>query len=552
MPVVGRFEAWLVPLELRSNWRTPFFVRTWLFGIAFALGFGLLAARQRLWPLAAMLFGLFLSGLLCLGLLKWTTRLRLVTNASLALASPFLAFIGLAQSPPNPLTPVFLVLVPLLAGFMLSSAEAVTWLLVTMVLGATSEWAMANGFHVHGPPRAHFGVVMALNLVAFMLLVLAFVRWFDGIRRDTLATLEAAGRARTIFLANISHEIRTPMNGVLGLTELVLAGNLDPEQRARLELVQRSGQSLVTLIDDLLLVTRAESGRLVLSPGPTAVAKVVADVVELFSLVATQKGLTLTTRLEPGVPELVLLDGIRWRQAVTNLVSNAVKFTERGEVVVRLRAVDGRLLLEVKDQGPGIAPEVQARLFRPFEQADASTTRRFGGSGLGLALSRQLIEAMGGTLTVRSELGKGSEFVIDLPLVVAQRTREVAKVPAAATPSRKPVLVVDDNPINLLVARGLVERAGFEVQVARDGREAVAAVAHGDFAMVLMDCQMPVMDGLEATRQIRAAHHDTPIVAVTASGLPEELDACRAAGMDDCLVKPISYEMLQRVLSHAR
>jgi signal transduction histidine kinase/CheY-like chemotaxis protein len=552
MQLVGRFEAWLVPAESRANWRTPFLVRTWLFGLAFALGFGLLAARQGLWPLAAMLGGLFLSGVLCLGLFKWTARLRLVTNVSLALAAPFLAFIGLAQSPPNPLTPVFLVLVPLLAGFMLSRGEAVAWLVVVMVLGAVSEWAMANGFHVQGPPREHFGVVMALNLVAFMLLVLAFVRWFDGMRRDTLATLEAAGRARTIFLANISHEIRTPMNGVLGLTELVLAGHLEPEQRERLELVQRSGQSLVTLIDDLLLVTRAESGRLVLSPGPTAVAKVVADVVELFSLVANQKGLRLTARVEPEVPALVLLDGIRWRQAVTNLVSNAVKFTERGEVEVRLGARDGRLVLEVKDQGPGIAPEVQARLFRPFEQADASTTRRFGGSGLGLALSRQLIEAMGGSLTLRSVLGEGSVFVIDLPLVVAQGAGEVTKAPAATAPSRRPVLVVDDNPINLLVARGLVERAGFVVQVARDGREAVDAVEHGDFAMVLMDCQMPVMDGLEATRQIRAAHRDTPIVAVTASGLPEELDACRAAGMDDCLVKPISYEAMLRVLAHAR
>ena len=312
--------------------------------------------------------------------------------------------------------------------------------------------------------------------------------------------------------------------------------------------------TLITLIDDLLLVTRAESGRLVLSPRPVELEKLVADIAELFLPVAKEKGLTLRSTVAASVPQWVLLDGVRWRQVLSNLLSNAVKFTERGEVVVQLEARAGRLVLTVKDEGLGITPEVLARLFRPFEQGDDSTTRRFGGSGLGLALSRQLIEAMGGTLTVSSRVGSGSEFTVDLPLVLAE-VEVVPELPVSrATPSSRRVLVVDDNPVNLLVARGLVEKAGYSVEVARNGREAVDAVGREEFALVLMDCQMPEMDGLEATRRIRASAHrsSTPIVALTASGLPEELAACLAAGMDDCLVKPVSASMLQRALRRAR
>jgi signal transduction histidine kinase/CheY-like chemotaxis protein len=552
--VLHRLEVWLTPPSLVSDWRTPFFMRVWAYGMSFGVVFGLLAMKQGLWWLALAQGFLFASGAFCLLLLRTTARLELATHLSLVVCAPFLAFAGVLQNPPNPITPVFLLLVPLLAGFMLSRRATWFWLLVSMVLGGVSEWLMANDFHLHGAVRPHHGVVVGLNLAALMLLVLSFVRWFDRVRRDALEGLEAASRARTIFLANVSHEIRTPMNGVLGLTELVLAGHLEPAQRERVELVQRSGQTLVTLIDDLLLITRTESGRLVISPGPSMVAKVVADVIEMLEPTARQNHVALKAYVAPEVPPWLELDGVRWRQVLTNLVSNAVKFTQRGDVQVRLSADAGRLVLRVSDEGPGIAPEVLARLFKPFEQADASTTRRFGGSGLGLALSKQLVEAMGGTLSVRSEVGKGSEFTIDVPLVVSAALVKAPTPPRGSTDSRKSVLVVDDNPVNLLVARGLVERAGYSVKVARNGREAVDAVAHEDFALVLMDCQMPEMDGLEATRRIRSSseHPATPIVALTASGLPEELDACRRAGMDDCLVKPVSLAMVQRALMLAR
>ncbi len=554
MPAVwNHIERFLIPPALAGDWRTRFFIRTWAYGLGFGLVFGLVALKQQLWWLVLAQAYQMVSGMVCLVVLRFAP-LRLATHLSLALISPFLASAGLLQNPPNPMTPVFLLLVPLLASFMLSGWERRLWLAIAMVLGGAAEWMMVSGYHLQGPLRPHHGVVQALNLGALMLLVVSFVRWFDGVRQETLERLEAASRARTIFLANVSHEIRTPMNGVLGLTELVLGGALEPEQRRRIELVQRSGQTLITLIDDLLLVTRAESGRLVLSPRPVELEKLVADIVELFTPVAQEKGLTLRSTVAPSVPQWLLLDGVRLRQVLSNLLGNAVKFTERGEVVVQLEARAGRLVLTVKDEGLGITPEVLARLFRPFEQGDDSTTRRFGGWGLGLALSRQLIEAMGGTLTVSSRVGNGSEFTVDLPSVLAEV--EVApELPASrAMVSSRRVLVVDDNPINLLVARGLVEKAGYSVEVAHNGREAVDAVDREEFALVLMDCQMPEMDGLEATRRIRASPNrsSTPIVALTASGLPEELAACLAAGMDDCLVKPVSASMLQRALSRAR
>jgi len=537
-----------------DDWRGGFFVRAWTYGLGTALVFVAISLAQGLWWLLLAQAWLLASGVAGLAVFRATGRLPLAGRLSLVLLTPYLAGVGLLQNPPNPMTPVFLVLVPLLAGFLLEKAELRVWVLVAMVFGGAAEWLMASGVHLEGPVRRNAAVVIALNLVAFIWLVVSFVRWFDVVRKDMVDRLEAASRARTIFLANVSHEIRTPMNAVLGLTELVLAGKLEAPQREKVELVQRSGHSLVTLIDDLLLITRAESGRLVLSPGPSAVAKVVADVAELFGPVVAQKGLELRTEVDPAVPGWVTLDGVRWRQVLTNLISNAVKFTARGAVEVRLDTHQGALRLRVTDTGPGIDAVVQARLFRPFEQADVSTTRRYGGSGLGLALSRQLVEAMGGTLTLASRVGEGSTFTVAVPLVPASvPATAVTPVRSRAETARRPVLVVDDNPVNLLVASGLVQRAGYPVRVARNGREAVEAVLAEEFALVFMDCQMPEMDGLEATRRIRAAttHAQTPIVALTASGLAEELDACRQAGMNDCLVKPVSLAMVKRALELA-
>lgn len=377
-------ERFAIPAALVHDWRASFLVRVWGFGTAFGFLFGTLALFQSQYVLAAVQYSIVFAGMSLVTLLRVTKKLTLLTHLSLAVNTPFLAFAGLLQNPVNPITPVFLVLVPLTANFALGPRCMRIWLSIALAFGGLSEWLMSNGVHLDVPPRANPGVITALNLMALVLLVVAFVSWFDRMRLEVVQKLEAASRARTIFLANVSHEIRTPMNGVLGLTELMLAEPLEPRQRERVELVQRSGRSLVQLIDDLLLVTRAESGRLVLTSEPTSIHNLVCDVVELFTPVATQKGVTLRMELSDAVPTHVMLDGVRWRQVLVNLLSNAIKFTEHGEVVVRVLARDGSIVAEVEDHGIGIEPRVLERLFQPFEQGDDSMTRKYGGSGWGL------------------------------------------------------------------------------------------------------------------------------------------------------------------------
>ncbi|MGV3623126.1 MAG: ATP-binding protein [Archangium sp.] len=540
----------LIPKQLAGQWQARFLVRMWAFGILFALAFGGLALMQGLYFLAGALAVLVLGGVGNLLLLQSTARVDLVVNTSLAIVTPVLAVAGLLQNPPNPLSPVFLVLVPLLAGFMLSRRLLWFWLVVASTFGGITEWMMANGFHVHGTPRPNAGVVTALNLVALVVLVVAFVRWVDTMRTDMVQRLEAASRARTLFLANVSHEIRTPMNGVLGLTELVLAGNLEPEQREKLELAQRSGVAMVALIDDLLLLTRAESGRLVLTPTAVPTRKLMSDVVDLYRVSAEKAGLTLVSKVEATVPPAVELDGVRYQQVVTNLLSNALKFGERGTVELKLEREGNQLLLSVRDEGAGIGPQVLERLFKPFEQAHDGASRNQG-SGLGLALTKQLVEQMGGTITVDSQPGRGSRFLVKVPCIEAPMPPPTELPEEQAIAPRLRVLVVDDNPVNLCVASGLAERAGCSVHLARSGLEALEAVRQHEFSLVFMDCQMPGMDGYEATRRIRELKPDPRlrIVALTATGGPDEHDACLRAGMDDFMVKPVSLAMVKRAVA---
>lgn len=540
-----------IPRQLDGQWQPRFLVRLWAFGILFALTFGSFALLQGLHLLALSLGVLIAGGVGNLLLLRATARVGLVVNTSLAVVTPVLAVAGLLQNPPNTLGPVFLVLVPLLAGFMLSRRLLWFWLVVAAAFGGLSEWMMASGLHLQGSPRPNAGVVTAANLVALMLLVVSFVRWVDTMRTDMVERLEAASRARTLFLANVSHEIRTPMNGVLGLTELVLGGELEPSQREKLELAQRSGVAMVALIDDLLLLTRAESGRLVLTPTAVPTRKLVADVVALYRSEAEKSGLELVTYVAPSVPAAVQLDGVRYQQVITNLISNALKYGERGTVELRLEREADQLVLTVRDEGSGIAPQLLERLFRPFERANDATTRQHGGSGLGLALTKQLVEQMGGTITVDSKPGRGSRFVVTLPCIEAPMPPPTETLEASRADRRLRVLVVDDNPVNLCVASGLAERAGCSVQLARSGLEALEAVREQDFSLVFMDCQMPGMDGFEATRRIRALKPDPRlrIVALTATGGPEEHSACLRAGMDDFMVKPVSLAMVKRAVA---
>jgi len=407
-------------------------------------------------------------------------------------------------------------------------------------------------------------LIIGMSLAAF--LVIAFLvremRESAAIRREqeqlgrqlevTAKQAQAANQAKSDFLAMVSHEIRTPLNGVIGMSELLRESASPAQVEDYAHTIHDSANQLLAMINEILDFSKIEAGHLTLETTPTALKPLIDSVVVLFAPRAKVKGLTLTVYVDPLVPEWVLVDAGRLRQILLNLIANAIKFTDRGEVSVKVSSTVEQLLFEVIDTGCGLSVQQQERLFEPFQQADESVARRFGGTGLGLAICKRLSEAMQGRLGVKSQIGQGSTFWCELPLVVTDPVS--ASLPSAPKRdfSGTTLLLVEDNAVNRKVAIGLLSRLGCEVLWAENGHDALAMAHSMQVHLIFMDIQLPDMDGLMVTQRLREQGGwlaSVPIIAMTAGGAEDDRRRCLAAGMDDYITKPLSLSALSNVLA---
>jgi PAS domain S-box-containing protein len=374
------------------------------------------------------------------------------------------------------------------------------------------------------------------------------------------AALEASNM-KSEFVANVSHEIRTPMNGITGMISLLLDMPLSPQQRDYAETISQSAEALLTIINDILDFSKIEAGKLELDLIDFDPRETVEGIRKLFTPRTQRKGLELVCHVEATLPPLLHGDPGRLRQILANLTDNAIKFTDRGEIVIDARlqeetSSDVVARFEVRDTGIGIAPQAASRLFQSFSQADGSTTRKYGGTGLGLAISKQLVELMGGEIGMESEPGKGSRFWFTARLAKQSGSAPGTELPARKNGSTIPqslrVLVAEDNSVNQKVIQHMLKRFGIVPEIAANGFEAVQAASRSRFDLILMDCQMPELDGFKATAEIRRSEHPhgthQAIVAMTANAMPGDRERCLASGMDDYLVKPLKPQSLEEIL----
>jgi signal transduction histidine kinase/CheY-like chemotaxis protein len=459
-----------------------------------------------------------------------------------------LSLSSLCTTPTDPTILCYLFVLPLLSANLLDAAQTRRWFFRVVLAGIAALAASRLGWSLPQSVEGPF-LKEATNFAGACLATRALLEALA--RKSTLSEkcLREAERAKTAFFANLGHEIRTPMNGVIGMTDALLLHPLPAEEREMVQTIRASGAVMLALVDDLLDYSKLEAGRLVLREAPTSLRALSAELRALWLPAATRKRLALELSLDPALPPLLRLDGLRLRQILDNLVSNALKFTEAGAVTVRLTREGQLLRCAVLDTGIGISSAQQERLFARFVQADDATGRHYQGAGLGLVLSRELARLMGGSLEVRSSPGQGSCFTCTLPLLAAEQPAAAGPAPSVVPPGLH-VLVVDDNAVNRLVAQRLLERCGCQVASSVDGQAALDALElRQDFDLVLMDVHMPGLDGLETTRRLRTRHGQAlRIVGCSASAESTDLERCRDAGMNDFLAKPVTHARLVELI----